>query len=220
MAYGPGWKSLQVANPNVSGLMSLTQEGFNNAGEAGQNVLANYDAGQKLKNDAAVAQELAGIETPEQLDAWLKQGGLNGRNVSGASIEAMMGHQQRVRAAAAALASEERAAARSASSGASRSRSGASRSRSGSGTGTTTEEGVSTDALLRLALGEPATAPAPVAGETTAVVRPQARPTQTAPVPSGPAPFVPGATSTADSPDLTSLSDADLAAEIAALQGG
>lgn len=217
MAYGPGWKSVQVANPNVSGLMALTQEGINNAGDAGRGVLESYDAGQKLKNDAAVAQELAGIETPEQMNAWLKQGGLNGRNVSGASIEAMLGHQQRVAAAARALAE---GSSGSPSGGSSRSGSGRSRSGSGTSTDTVDPDAATTNAVLALALGGTPT-PTPETGATP-VIRPQARPTQTAPAPAptGPAPFVPGATSTEIvAPDFSSLSDEDLAAEIAALGG-
>jgi len=222
MAYGPQWKSLQVANPNVGGLLSTAQAGINNAGEAGRGVLTAYDEGQKLKNDALVAQELAGINSQEEFDTWLQNGGLAGRNVSGASIEAMMAHRQAMaKAAAASLAG---AGGGSAPSGGSRSGSrstGTGRRRSGSSSSSApeAESGVSTDALLALALGQnpPAT---PVAGAPEpSVIRPRARPT-TEVTPAGPAPFVPGATSTElDIPDLTSLSDDDLAAEIAALGG-
>jgi len=199
MAYGPGWKSVQVANPNVSGLMALTQEGINNAAEAGRGVLESYDAGQKLKNDTAVAQELAGIETPEQMDKWLKQGGLNGRNVSGASLKAMLGQQQRVAAAARALAES-------------------------SPSGSAFNDVDPTSAILAMALGGvPSAGSAPETGAISDT-RPKARPTQTAPAPApdstGPAPFVPGATSTETvAPDVSSLSDEELAAEIAALGG-
>lgn len=224
--YGPQWRALQVANPNVGGLMSTVQSGINNAGDAGQEILSAYDAGQKLKNDAAVAQELAGIDTPEQMDAWLKQGGLNGRNVSASSLEAMMGHRQDVLARARQLEQDALRAAGSSPSGAgpSRSSTGRSRSRTGSSSSDTGTEAdaATTNALIAMTLGgTPAPAATPVAGPAdTGVVRPQARPTETPPPVTGPAPFVPGATSTAvDVPDLTSLSDDDLAAEIAALGG-
>jgi len=96
MAYGPGWKSLQIASPNVSGLLSTAQSGINKAGEAAQGILESYDKGQKSKFDAEVAQELAGIDTQEELDAWFKSGGLNGRNVSAGLLDTMLGHQGNV----------------------------------------------------------------------------------------------------------------------------
>lgn len=93
MAYGPGWKQLQISSPNVSGLLSTAQDGINKAGAAAQNILASYDEGQKAKFDAEVAQELAGIDTQEELEAWFNNGGLNGRNVSQGMLENLMGQQ-------------------------------------------------------------------------------------------------------------------------------
>lgn len=195
MAYGPQWKSLQVANPNVSGLMSMMQDGFTNAGQAGQNILASYDEGQKLKNDAVVAQELAGIDTPEQMSSWLKKGGLNGRNVSEASLGAIMDHRKNVHAAARALAKDT------------------------SSTNKKESSKISTDALLALALnGTVVNTPAVTTGDP--LVRPTGEAVVETPSVTVPAPFVPGATSTeVKIPDVTSLSDDDLAAEIKALEG-
>lgn len=218
MAYGPEWRALQVAPPNVSGLMAATQEGFNSAGEAGREILAAYDAGQKLKNDTAVAQELAQINTPEQLQKWMQGGGLNGRNVSAASIDAMLGLTDTIRSNARADAQAAARGTAGSSGGRSSGRSSGRRSSSGrrrSGS-SSSDDGMSTDALMAIALGNAAQAAptaAPVAATEPAVA--------VAPEPIAPAPaaFTPGATSTSSAPDFSSLSDADLDAQIAALGG-
>ena len=76
------WKQLNVAAPNVSGLMSGANDALNNAADAASSILGRYEEGRVKKNDIEVGNEIAALNTQEEIDAYFKNGGLKGRQVS------------------------------------------------------------------------------------------------------------------------------------------
>lgn len=90
------WRQLNVAAPNVSGLMSGANDALNNAAEAADGILGRYAAGRTRKADAEVANELAALDTQEEIDAYFAGGGLAGRPVSDEMLQSLMGRQGEV----------------------------------------------------------------------------------------------------------------------------
>ncbi len=87
------WRQLNVASPNVSGLMRGANDALNNAADAASSILGRYEEGQMNKADAEVANELAALDTQDEIDAYFANGGLNGRNISPEMMQSLMGRQ-------------------------------------------------------------------------------------------------------------------------------
>lgn len=81
------WQQLNQAQPNVAGLLQQANDSFNDAANTAGEILGKYDNGIKERNDAEVRQELSALQTEDDLNNWLKNGGLNGRRVSDSVLE-------------------------------------------------------------------------------------------------------------------------------------
>lgn len=90
------WRQINVTSPNVSGLLRGANESLNNAADAAQGILGRYEIGQIEKNDAEVANELAALDTQEEIDAYFAKGGLAGRKVSDSMLQSLLGRQSDV----------------------------------------------------------------------------------------------------------------------------
>ena len=87
------WRQISVAQPNTSGLLREMRGGINDAAAAAEGILGRYEEGQISKNDAEVANELAALDTQEEIDAYFANGGLAGRKVSDAMLQSLLGRQ-------------------------------------------------------------------------------------------------------------------------------
>lgn len=87
------WRALNTAQPNVAGLLRNSAQSFNEGIESAQNILGKYDEGLVSKNDVAVANELAALDTQEEIDAYFAGGGLKGRKVSEQLLADVQGRQ-------------------------------------------------------------------------------------------------------------------------------
>lgn len=85
------WRPLQTAQANVAPLLRNANMSFNNAADAAGDILGRYEEGQMTKADQEVAQEIAGFNDEAELDAWLANGGLNGRRVSQGMLDSILG---------------------------------------------------------------------------------------------------------------------------------
>ena len=88
------WRQLTQDQPNVASLLNTANRGFNNAAEAASSILGSYDAGRIKKNDVEVANELAALDTQEEIDSYFANGGLKGRDVSENIINQALGRQK------------------------------------------------------------------------------------------------------------------------------
>ena len=75
----------QVAAPNFSAsaqLLAGAGQSFNQGLSAASSLLDKYAAGQQANGDQAIIADIAGLNSEEELGAYLQSGALNGRNLS------------------------------------------------------------------------------------------------------------------------------------------
>lgn len=76
------WRALNIAQPNVAGLMSGANDALNNAGAAAQGILERYDSGQKTKGDQELARLLASTSDRDALTQLVNSEAVTGLNLS------------------------------------------------------------------------------------------------------------------------------------------
>jgi len=80
---------LSAASQAVARAAAAFQAGMDGA----RSSLETADEARRRRNSAEVASELMGLESPEAIQQWLENGGLNGRDIDPAIMESMLGMQ-------------------------------------------------------------------------------------------------------------------------------
>lgn len=86
------WRAL--AQPDLSAASAAQARGadaFRQGLDGARTALERAQEDRLRRNSAEVAAELAGLDSPEAINQWLENGGLNGRDVSPELMQAMLG---------------------------------------------------------------------------------------------------------------------------------
>lgn len=82
------WRSLQVAQPNVAGLMGGANDSLMAAGEAAKGILASYQKGSELKAENELARRIGG-RTQEELTKMFQQGAFDDLNLGESGLQTL-----------------------------------------------------------------------------------------------------------------------------------
>jgi hypothetical protein len=88
------WRALSQPDLSAaSAAVARAAAAFQAGMEGARSSLETADEARRRRNSAEVAAELMGLDSPDAINQWLENGGLNGRDIDPAIMQAMMGMQ-------------------------------------------------------------------------------------------------------------------------------